>query len=106
MTRDSWLTVREHGVELSIRVVPGATRDGPAGYYGDRLKLRVTAPPVGNAANDSLVRLVARAGRVPPSRVRIVLGERSRSKVVFVDETGDPAALAKRLRAALVPPEN
>jgi uncharacterized protein (TIGR00251 family) len=106
MVRDSWITVREHGVELSVRVVPGATRDGPAGFYGDRLKLRVAAPPVGNAANDSLVRLVARAARVPPSRVRIVLGERGRSKVIFVDETHDPAGLAKRLRAAFLAPEN
>lgn len=106
MVRESWLTVREHGVELSVRVVPGATREGPAGFYGDRLKLRVTAPPVGNAANESLIRLVARAARVPPSRVRIVLGERGRSKVVFVDEPGDPGALAARLKRALAEPKN
>jgi len=104
--RDSWLTVREHGVELSVRVVPGATREGSAGFYGDRLKIRVTAPPVGNAANDSLVRLVARAARVPPSRVRIVLGERGRSKVVFVDAPQDPAAVAARLKAAFGGAEN
>ena len=106
MVRESWLTVREHGVELSVRVVPGATREGPAGFYGDRLKLRVTAPPVGNAANESLIRLVARAARVPPSRVRIVLGERGRSKVVFVDEPVDPGALAARLKQALAEPKN
>lgn len=103
---DTWLTVREHGVEISVRVVPGAIREGVAGFYGDRLKIRVTAPPVGNAANDCLIRLVARAARVAPSRVRIVLGDRSRSKVVFVGEPRDPAALAERLRAALAPSTN
>lgn len=103
---DTWLTVREHGVEVSVRVVPGATREGIAGFYGDRLKIRVTAPPVGNAANESLIRLVARAARVPPSRVRIVLGERGRSKLVFVEERDDPAGLARRLRGALLPTNN
>ncbi len=102
----TWLAVREHGVELRVRVVPGATREGVAGLYGDRLKIRVTAPPVGNAANESLVRFVARAAKVPPTRVRIVLGDRGRSKVVFVDEPNDPDALAQRLHAAFAKPAN
>jgi hypothetical protein len=96
-----WLTVREHGVELSVRVVPGATREGVAGLYGDRLKIRVTGPPVGNAANECLIRFVARALRVPPARVRIVLGDRGRSKVLFIDEPRDPAGLARRVETVL-----
>ena len=102
----TWLTVREHGIELRVRVVPGSTREGPAGLYGDRLKLKVTGPPVGNAANECLVRLIARAARVPPSRVRIVLGDRGRSKTVFVDDVQDPAALARRIEATLGKSEN
>ena len=101
-----WLTVREHGVELRIRVVPGATREGVAGLYGDRLKLKVTGPPVGNAANECLVRLIGRVARVAPSRVRIVLGDRGRSKTVFIDEERDPADLARHLEATLARGQN
>jgi uncharacterized protein (TIGR00251 family) len=97
----AWLKVREHGVEISVRVAPRSSVDRADGLYGDRLRVRLTAPPVGNAANESLVRLIAKAARVAPSRVRIVLGERGRSKVVFIDEAGDPAALAVRVAAAL-----
>jgi len=100
-----WLKVREHGVEISVRVVPRSSVDRPDGLYGDRLRVRLTAPPVGNAANDALVRLVAKAAGVAPSRVRIVLGERGRSKLVFIDEGEDPSALAERvLRALTVAP--
>jgi uncharacterized protein (TIGR00251 family) len=97
----SWLKVREHGVEISVRVAPRSSVDRADGLYGDRLRVRLTAPPVGNAANESLVRLIAKAARVAPSRVRIVLGERGRSKVVFIDEGADPAGLAERVVAGL-----
>lgn len=100
-SRPAWLKVREHGVEISVRVAPRSSVDRADGLYGDRLRVRLTAPPVGNAANESLVRLIAKAARVAPSRVRIVLGERGRSKVVFIDESGDPAGLAARVVAAL-----
>jgi len=102
--RPPWLKIREHGVEISVRVVPRSSVDRADGLYGDLLRVRLTAPPVGNAANESLVRLIAKAARIAPSRVRIVLGERGRSKVVFIDEGGDPAGLAKRVIAALTSP--
>ena len=87
-----------------MRVVPRSSIDRADGLYGDRLRVRLTAPPVGNAANESLVRLIAKAARIAPSRVRIVLGERGRSKLVFIDEAGDPASLAARVVAALAAP--
>lgn len=98
-----WLKIREHGVEISVRVVPRSSVDRVEGLYGDRLRVKLTAPPIGNAANECLVRLIAKAARIAPSRVRIVLGERGRSKVVFIDESDDPAALAARIVVALVP---
>lgn len=101
--RTPWLRVREHGVEIRVRVAPRSSIDRADGLYGDLLRVRLTAPPVGQAANEALVRLVARAARVAPSRVRIVAGERSRSKIVFVDDRGDAEATAARIAAALTP---
>ena len=98
-----WLRLREHGVELRVRVVPRSSVDRADGLYGDLLRIRLCAPPVGHAANESLIRLVARAARVAPSRVRIVVGERSRSKVVFVDDPVDPAATAARILTTFDP---
>jgi uncharacterized protein (TIGR00251 family) len=72
--------------------------------HGDRLKIRLTAPPVGGAANDALIRFVARLARVPRSSVRIVAGGRSRSKTLLV-ESEDASSLAAVLHSVLRPPD-
>jgi len=47
--------------------------------------IRVTAPPVDGKANDALCRLVAKAARIAPSRVRVTKGHTSRDKTVSVE---------------------
>ncbi|MDP7028862.1 MAG: DUF167 family protein [Phycisphaerales bacterium] len=46
---------------LRVKVVPGARRDAVAGMLGDRLKIRVTAPPEAGKANAAVCRLVTAA---------------------------------------------
>jgi len=72
------------GVSLRVRVQPRASKSGIAGERGGALLVRVTAPPVGGEANEAVVRLLARALRVPTSRVRIQRGESSREKQVLI----------------------
>ena len=45
-------------VLLGIKVVAGASGDGIAGVLGDRLKVRVSAPPEGGKANRGVERLL------------------------------------------------
>ena len=51
---------------------------------GDALRVRVNAPPVENAANEAVVKVLAKALGIAKSAVVIVGGARSRSKVVEV----------------------
>ena len=51
--------------------------------------VKVTAPPVEGAANKAVVELLARELGVPRSAVKIVLGERSREKVIEVEGLSD-----------------
>lgn len=74
---------------LTIVVQPRAARTEVVGPYGDGLKVRIHAPPVDGAANEELVRFLARRLRVAPSAVAIVGGAGSRRKRVAV--TGGPA---------------
>ncbi len=50
------------------------------------LQARVTAPPVDGKANKALRKLIAERLGVAPSRVSVVRGEKSREKLVRVEE--------------------
>jgi len=70
---------------FSVRLTPRASRDKIAGWEGDVLRVRVTAPPVEGRANDALLRLLARALDVPTGRLRLVRGQTQRNKVVAIE---------------------
>ena len=70
---------------FSVRLTPRAGRSAIDGWDGDILRARVAAPPVDGKANDALLRLLAKALSVAPSRVTLVSGAQSRVKIVEVD---------------------
>jgi uncharacterized protein (TIGR00251 family) len=72
------------GYMLRLTVVPGAQRTQVVGLYGDRLKVRLAAPPEKGAANRELIDFLARALNLPKSSLKLTLGAQSRSKVVAV----------------------
>ena len=63
---------------------PRASRDEIAGEWQEGLKIRLTAPPVDDRANEALRRFLAASLKVPLSAVRIAAGERSRTKRVEI----------------------
>ena len=78
------ISERDGSVIFSVRVTPRASRDAIEGEYQAALKVRLTAPPIEDRANDALRRLLAARLNVPVSAVRIVGGEKSRNKRVSV----------------------
>jgi uncharacterized protein (TIGR00251 family) len=75
---------RDGSVVFAVRVTPRASRNAIEGEYQGALKVRLTAPPVEERANDALRRFLAARLNVPVSAVRIVGGEKSRNKRVAV----------------------
>ena len=82
-------------VSFAVRVQPRASCDEIVGEYQDALKIRLTAPPVDDRANEALCRLLAARLKVPLAAVRIASGGRSRTKRVEVN--GVTAAMIRRL---------
>lgn len=87
---------------MVLRLQPGASRagiDGVTRLADGRIGLhaRVGAPPEGGKANAALIKLLARAWRVPKSSISIVGGGRDRLKTLQV--SGDPDELLPRLTA-------
>lgn len=78
----------EGGVVIAIKVVPGARRDEVVGQLGERLKVRVSAPPEGGKANAAVCALVAGVLGVSGRDVEVVRGHTSAEKVVRVRGVG------------------
>ena len=72
------------GYVLRLTVVPGAQRTQVVGLYGDRLKVRLAAPPEKGSANRELIDFLARSLNLPKSSFQLTGGASSRSKVVAV----------------------
>ncbi len=53
------ITEKNGTVSFAVRVQPRASRDEIVGEYRDGLKIRLTAPPVDDRANEALRTLVA-----------------------------------------------
>jgi uncharacterized protein len=85
---------------VRLTVVPGAQRTQVVGLHGDRLKIRLAAPPEKGLANRELIDFLARSLKLPKASLTLTQGAQSRSKVVAVN---DPSPdLGQRL-AHLVP---
>ncbi len=92
------------GLRVALKVTPKAARAGISGFEADAagralLKVRVTEAPEGGKANAAVVKLLAKAWKLPKSALRITAGAKDRRKTLLV--AGDGHALAARLGAWL-----
>ena len=79
---------------FKVQVVPRASRTEIVGEHNGALRVRIAAPPVDGAANDELIRLLAKSFALPRSAVTITAGHTSKVKTVRV--TGaESSALAQ-----------
>ncbi|HJP70231.1 MAG TPA: DUF167 domain-containing protein [Candidatus Limnocylindria bacterium] len=84
--------------EIEVAVIPRAASDVLGPYADGLLRVRVTRPPADGEANRAVLRLVARALEVPPSRLELVSGARGRRKRIRIIGLDD-AETSRRLNA-------
>ena len=94
---DSSLQIREteSGLEIRIHVQPRAKRSEVSGVHNGALKIKVTAPPVEDAANRAVRELMASVLCIPKSRLRILAGARSRQKILLAEGVSTEAFLRR-----------
>jgi uncharacterized protein (TIGR00251 family) len=71
---------RDGAVIFSVRVQPRASKDEIAGEMAGALKVRLQAPALEDRANEALIEFLAQLLKTPKAAVRILSGERSRTK--------------------------
>ncbi|GAB4300755.1 MAG: DUF167 domain-containing protein [Desulfuromonadia bacterium] len=84
MTLPEWIRETPEGVIITLHVQPRARRTELCGAQGNALKVRLTSPPVDDAANTQCRELFASIGNIPKSMVEIIRGGASRSKTILL----------------------
>jgi uncharacterized protein len=90
-------SVSDGNIIFSVRVVPRASRSEVVGEQDGLLRVRIAAPPVDGAANEELVRVLAKEFGVARRSVSIIGGHSSRVKRISV-EALSPATLNAAVR--------
>ena len=70
---------------FDVRVRPGASRNYIQ-QQGDKLKVYLTKQACEGAANKQLIELLSAHLKIKKYRIRIKLGEKSRDKLIEIDE--------------------
>jgi uncharacterized protein (TIGR00251 family) len=77
-------TEKDGTLIFRVRVVPRASKSGIVGEHNGALKIRLAAPPVDGAANEELIKLLAREFDAAKSDVVILSGQTSKTKQVSI----------------------
>ncbi len=72
------------GVQLDLKVVPGASRTKVTGLWGAALKVAVAAPPEGGKANAAVIEVIADVFGLKRGDVQIISGQTKPLKRVLL----------------------
>lgn len=78
-------SIREGRIVFNVKVVPRASRTEIVGEQNGALRIRLAAPPVDGAANDELIRALAKHFAVKTNAVTIVSGHTGRTKRISIE---------------------
>ena len=81
MNPPAFLKPLPDGVLLAVKVQPRSSKNEIGEPLGDELRIKVTAPPVDSAANEAVIKLLAKALGIGRNSVELLRGQTSRHKV-------------------------
>ena len=82
MNAPDYLRAAADGVLLGLKLQPRSSTNGIYQPLGNELRIKVTAPAVDGAANEALLKLLAKRLDCARSNIELVRGTTSRHKVV------------------------
>jgi len=82
---------------LRFHVVPNAKVDSVMGNHGGAIKIKLRAPAVEGKANAALRSFLAKELRIPERHIWLERGEKSREKLIRIEELGEEEARRRLL---------
>jgi uncharacterized protein len=77
-------------MRISVKVQPRASKEYVVKTPDAGIKVYLNAPPVGNKANESLIRILAEYFSVNKSKIKIITGRQSRNKIIEIVSVNEP----------------
>ena len=99
MHEASFLQNQPDGALLRVKVQPRAPQNEVLGALGQELKIKIAAPPVDSAANDTLIEFLATQLDCPRRCVELLRGLKSPHKVLKLHGVSAAEAMAKLMPA-------
>ena len=85
----SWYSYDDaNNLVLTLHIQTGAKNTEAAGLHGDALRIKLAAAPVEGKANAALLKFLAKHFDVPLSQVILRQGDKSRHKVIIIQQSG------------------
>ena len=88
---------KDDSLIFAVRVIPRASKSEIVGEHDGALKVRLAAPPVAGAANEELIKLLAKEFGAAKSDIDILSGQTSKTKQVGISNIS-PEKLARFLQ--------
>ncbi|MFH1748060.1 MAG: DUF167 domain-containing protein [Planctomycetota bacterium] len=92
------ITTLPDGIELSVKVVPGASRSQVAGTWDTALKIVVAAPAEGGRANKAVITLLALVFATRKADVEILSGQTRPLKRISIRGLSETTARSRLSR--------
>lgn len=72
------------GLVFPVYVQPRSSKAAIVGNHQNALKIKLTAPPVGGAANKQCIQILAKALDLPKFAIKIITGQAGRRKQIRI----------------------
>jgi uncharacterized protein (TIGR00251 family) len=74
-------------ISLAVKIIPRSSENKIVGFMGEGiLKIKLTAPPVENQANEELILFLAKKLAIPKRNISIKSGQTSKLKQLLIDD--------------------
>ncbi len=78
-----YIEFSDKGITLNIKVIPNSSKNELI-KEPDRLRLKITAPPVDNKANKFVIEYLSKFFKIPKTSIQIIRGTTSREKTILL----------------------
>ena len=81
----NWAKDSKEGVIIELHIIPNAKKNEILGEYNNKLKIKISSPPVEGNANKEIIKFLSKILKINKSKIKIISGEKNRDKKIAIE---------------------